>query len=270
MQIHSLGRRTDLIFARFSGSVSNKDSYTLIQTPSNPGYHWGNFIIFDHAPGVGSLKNWTEIFDREFSYYSEPHHYVFTWDTGHTEPGEIQEFLDAGFEFDSATVLATSELSHPPHFNQKIEIRKIIADHDWAEVVKLQTLCADPKYLNSYYETFKKTQMDSYRKMSTSGLGHWYGAFLENNLVGNLGIFHDGKIARYQSVGTHPDFRGQGICGTLVHAAGMIAMNEYDVRQLVMEADVNYHAARIYESVGFKRCEVNHALSWWNRKSVNG
>jgi len=31
-----------------------------------------------------------------------------------------------------------------------------------------------------------------------------------------------------------------------------------------MEADPDYHAARIYESVGFKRCEMTYQLSWWN------
>lgn len=30
-----------------------------------------------------------------------------------------------------------------------------------------------------------------------------------------------------------------------------------------MEADPEYHAARIYESVGFKRGEINYSLSWW-------
>jgi hypothetical protein len=82
MVIRSLGRRTDLIFAKFSGAVIDKGSYTLIQTPNNPGYHWGNFIIFDHAPEIGTLTKWTDLFDSEFGYYSEPHHYVFTWDTG--------------------------------------------------------------------------------------------------------------------------------------------------------------------------------------------
>lgn len=50
MIIRSLGRRTDLIFAKFSGRVIDRGSYTLIQTPSNPGFHWRNYIVFDHAP----------------------------------------------------------------------------------------------------------------------------------------------------------------------------------------------------------------------------
>ena len=113
MNIRSLGRRTDLIFAKFSGSVIDKGSYTLIQTPSNPGYHWGNYIVFDRAPEIGSLKEWTAIFNREFGYYAEPHHYVFAWDTAEVEKGQYQEFIEANFELDSATVL-TSTKPNPP------------------------------------------------------------------------------------------------------------------------------------------------------------
>mgnify|MGYP001580061515 CR=1 FL=1 len=77
MQIRSLGFLTNLMFSRFSGSVTDKGSYTLIQTPSNQGYHWGNYIIFDRPPRKGDL-NWkaaidnTDLFSklqlRHFSY----------------------------------------------------------------------------------------------------------------------------------------------------------------------------------------------------------
>lgn len=260
MLLRSLGRRTDLMFAKFSGSVTDRGSYILIKTPSNPHYHWGNYLVFDHPPRKGSHQDWTQIFDREFEYYSEPHHYVFTWQG---EGGDFQEFLDAGFTLDTATVLTATKLNPPPHLNQKIEIRKISSDTEWAQVTRLQVLCSDPKFMDIQYEQFKTTQMNSYRKMSEAGHGFWFGAYIEGELVGDLGIFFDGKLGRYQNVGTHPDRRRQGICGTLVYKAGEIAFKEFGIEHLVMEADVDYHAARIYESVGFQRNEINKALSWW-------
>ena len=266
MDIQSLGRRTDLIFAKFSGSVTDRGSYTLIQTPSNPGYHWGNYIVFDQPPQRGSLKLWKGIFDKEFGYYTDPHHYVFTWDTGMEDRGDCQEFLDAGFELDSATVLTAQKLRPPPHLNGNVIVRKISTDQEWSEVIRLQTLCADPKFLNDYYEQFKQRQMSAYRKMSEAGRGAWFGAFLDGQLVGNLGIFYEGKVGRYQNVGSHPDHRRTGICGTLVYLTGESAFKDFGVTDLVMEADVDYHAARIYESVGFKRREINYALSWWKNK----
>tara|TARA_Y100001958_G_C21242409_1_gene570721 strand:+ start:2948 stop:3745 length:798 start_codon:yes stop_codon:yes gene_type:complete len=263
VKVRSLGRRTDFIFAGFSGSIEDKGSYTLIKTPRNPGYHWGNYIVFDRAPKPGDLAEWKALFDKEFPYYSEPHHYVFTWDTEVNDKGEFQEFLEDGFEFDSAVVLTTKTLKEPPHINEDIFIRKIESDSDWEEVIKLQTLCADPKFLNDYYEDFKRSQVSQYRKMSQAGKGNWFGAFIDGQMVGDLGIFSEGSIGRYQNVGTHPDFRRRGICGTLVYKAGLIALDEFGIEALVMEADPEYHAARIYESVGFVRSEINYSLSWW-------
>ena len=265
MKIHSLGRRTDLIFSRFSGTVNDREDYTAIKTPSNPGYHWGNYLIFNRAPQAGDLKKWQEIFDFEFDYYVEPHHYVFAWDTGKEEHGEYQEFEDSGFEFESAVVLVGKEFDEPPHRNTDIEIRTIQSEKEWEAVIKLQTLCTDPKYLNEYYKDFKRKQIAEYKQMTNAGLGNWFGAFIDGILVGDPGIFFESEIGRYQNVETHSGHRRQGICGTLVYETGQFAFKEYGVDYLVMEADLEYHAARIYESVGFERSEVNHSLSWWRK-----
>lgn len=263
MKIKSLGRRTDLIFANFAGTVEDKGHYTLIKTPSNPGFHWGNYIIFDRTPRIGDLNEWKALFDREFPYYEEPHHYTFTWDCEDNDSGAYSEFLSDGFEQDSGVVLTASHLSPPPHVNHEIEVKKIESNSDWEAALKLQMLCADPKYLNEYYIDFKKAQMNQYRSMSEAGKGHWFGAYIDNKLVGDLGIFFEGDIGRYQSVGTDPEYRRRGICGSLVYQAGVIALERYGAKHLVMEADPDYHAARIYESVGFKRNETNYSLSWW-------
>lgn len=263
MNIASLGHLTTLLFSRFSGAVTDRGAYTLIQTPSNPHFHWGNFLLFDRAPGPGDLRRWKQLFDEEFTYYEAPHHYTFAWD-GRAGQGEVAEFVEAGFEFETGVVLSTAILQAPKHLNRAMTIKKITTDLDWQEVTELQIACGDPKFAEDY-RPFKETQMLQYRRMSEAGLGHWFGASLGGRLVADLGIFHNGPLARYQSVGTHPDFRRQGLCGTLVYQAGLLAQKEFGVTQLVMEADDNYHAARIYESVGFKRTEVNYSLSWWKR-----
>lgn len=263
MKIESLGHLTTLIFSRFSGSVTDRGDFTLIQTPKNPQFHWGNFIIFEKAPTGGDLPRWKQLFDQEFTYYPGTHHYTFAWD-GRSGQGQIEEFVAAGFEFETGVVLSTEVLQTPKHLNQDMTIKKISTDQDWHDVTELQIACGDPKYALGY-RPFKEVQMLQYRKMTEAGLGHWFGAYLDGRLVADLGIYHDGPLARYQSVGTHPDFRRLGLCGTLVYQAGLIAQKEFGVNRLVMEADDHYHAARIYESVGFKRTEINYSLSWWKR-----
>jgi hypothetical protein len=266
MKIHSLELSTNFIFAKYSGKIVNKAEYTMVQTPAQPNYYWGNYIVFKTPPKAGSLKHWTEIFNREFTYYSEPNHYTFTWQS--QEQGDCSEFLNANFELDSTTVLTSSNPKPPPFQNQNLLVRKIVSDKDWNDVVQLQLLCKDDKYSTESYTSYIVPQMKTYRKMTESNMGNWFGAFLNDKLVGDLGIFYEGQLARFQSLGTHPDFRRQGICGTLVFQSSQIALKEFGVKQLVMVADTNYHAARIYESVGFNRTETSYALNWWKGKTV--
>jgi ribosomal protein S18 acetylase RimI-like enzyme len=101
------------------------------------------------------------------------------------------------------------------------------------------------------YTPFKKKWLDVRRRLADQGLGNWYGAYIDDILVGDLGLFRDGTIARFQDVGTEVEFRRRGICGTLVYEVSKRALESDDIETLVMVADENYHAARIYESVGF-------------------
>lgn len=268
MKLVSLGLQTNMIFSRFSGSVVDRGSYIVIQTPTNPGYHWGNYLIFDRAPTGGDLKQWVEVFHREFPYYLEPHHYLFAWEKNLPDTEGEREFLAAGFEFEPSVVLASTRLQPPTRPNDAIQIKKLTSDDQWSEVIQLQICCSDPKYLNDYHSAFKNEQFAQYRRLSESGKGFWFGAYLDGKMVADLGIFYEEGIGRYQSVETHPEYRRRGICGTLVYEAGMIMMRDFGVTRLVMEADPEYHAARVYESVGFSRGDTTYSFSWWKGKTI--
>ncbi len=62
-------------------------------------------------------------------------------------------------------------------------------------------------------------------------------------------------LARYQDVETHPEFRRQALAGTLVGHAGRYGLADLGAVRLVMVADPDYHAFRLYESLGFRRTE---------------
>ena len=262
MKIYSLSRRTDLIFSKFSGKVINRENFILIQTPENPGYHWGNYIIFAAPPRAGDYSKWLQIFKEEFSYYKEFRHMVFTWESKKPDPGQHKEFIENGFELDEGIVLATKELQVPRKFNSQIKVKKILEDKQWLEVLNLQVLCAHSSFAGPEFEKFKEKQMLQYRIMSEKGMGFWFGAYFQDKLVGDLGIFFEKDLARYQNVFTHPKFRRQGICQTLIYNSAQIALEEFGVDTLVMEADADYHAAKIYQSLGFKAVEKNFSLTW--------
>lgn len=62
-------------------------------------------------------------------------------------------------------------------------------------------------------------------------------------------------LARFQSVETDPDFRRRGLAGTLVHHVSEHGFAELEAETLVMVADPNYTAIRIYDAVGFTASE---------------
>ncbi|MFK8136953.1 MAG: GNAT family N-acetyltransferase [Bdellovibrionales bacterium] len=259
----SLVRKTDQIFLKSSSQIVDKDNYSVIKTPTNPGFHWGNYLYLKKPPELESLKQWIECFDEEFKKGLQ--HYNFVWASyepiSSSSKRAMEEF---GFKYYSAVGLMAKEITFPTHFNSDITIRSIQKEEDWEAVIQNQLACADPIYLDENYEPFKRTQFDVYRELVNNGEGEWFGAFLGDELSADLGIFTVDNLARFQSVGTNPRFRKKGICASLVFHAGNQYLSKSGIDTLVMEADENYHAARIYESVGFKGTEHSESISWWS------
>ncbi len=263
MQVRSLGYRTDLIFPRFDGMILDHGDYLVIQTPTNPTYYWGNFLLFANPPGAGDLGRWKALFKREIGDQIQAEHLAFGWDSTTGELGLVEPFLAAGFNLSQNVVLSTRQVQVPPKYNYEVMVRSLSADWEWEQALQNQVSTRDPEHSLEGYLVFKRDQMQRYRRMSEAGLGHWFGAFLGEQLVADLGVFVAGKLGRFQSVGTHPDFRRRGICGALVYQASRYAFDQMELETLVMVADEDYHATKIYESVGFEPQERQVGLDWW-------
>ena len=85
-------------------------------------------------------------------------------------------------------------------------------------------------------------------------------------MVSGLGLFRasDG-LARFQSVETHPDARGRGLAGTLVYHVSRYGFETLGADTLVMVADPDYLAIRVYRSVGFNESEYQAQVQQMNR-----
>jgi ribosomal protein S18 acetylase RimI-like enzyme len=268
MEVQSLGYRTDLIFPKFDGQILDRGNYLVIMTPTNPTYYWGNFLLFPNPPNMGDLENWKAVFFKEIGSQLTVEHFAFGWDTVKGELGEIKPFLEVGFNLSQSVVLSTRKVTMPPKCNQEVVIRPLTEDWEWEQATQNQIACRQPGHSLDDFQIFKRDQMLRYRQMTGAGLGLWFGAFLEKQLVADLGIFADGSIGRFQQVGTHPDYRRRGICGALVYQASRCAFEHLKIETLVMVADENYHAAKIYESVGFQPKEHQVGLDWWKKSKL--
>jgi GNAT superfamily N-acetyltransferase len=267
MNVRSLAYRTDMIFIAFDGVILDRGDYLVLRSPRNPAFYWGNHLLFAAPPRAGDFDRWRGLFEREIGRPPEVKHQAFGWDSPEGETGLVEPFVEAGFSVERAVVLSMEELRPPARSSTAVSVRRLISDSDWTDALELQVLCREPEHAEAGFREYRRAAIDRYRRMEAAGLGHWYGAFVGDRLVADLGVFHDGKgLGRYQSVETHPEFRRQGIAGTLVYEAGRQALSQHRLRTLVMVAEDDSAPARLYQSVGFKPVEKSVGLLWWEGK----
>lgn len=264
-QIKSLGHRTDLLFNQLDGSVVDKGEYIVATTTSNPNYFWGNLLLYKKPPQQGDLEKWKSDFKNEFQN-PDIYHITLAWDSPSAEEGDCSEFINEGFSLDKSIVLTTNQVIRPRKYNSNIKIKTITEDADFLNSIKIQTLSADDQLTKETWNEFYLKSMTNYKKLIQDGHGEWFGAYLNDILVGSLGLFTDEKVGRFQIVSTHPDYQRQGVCSTLVYEAAKFGFEKMGVDILVMVADEEYHAAKIYESVGFKPNQKQIGLCWWDKK----
>lgn len=250
-----------MLFHRFAGEIADRGDYLVVRTPSNPTYYWGNFLLFEGPPGEGDFDRWREVFAVEIGTPPTTRHIALGWDGADGECGQVRPFIDAGFEMESSIVLSTDRVHLPPKVCKEAQVRRIAEEWEWEAVIENQVTGRDPKFSEDGYREYAIQKMRMYRAMATQGLGHWFGAFIDGRLAGDLGLYVFDGLGRFQIVGTHPEYRRRGICGRLVHEAASFAFEHMSAERLVMVADPEYHAAKIYESVGFVPVERQMGLT---------
>ncbi|HSB89942.1 MAG TPA: GNAT family N-acetyltransferase [Anaerolineales bacterium] len=263
MNLRSMGYRTDLIFPGFDGSIVDRGDYLVVQTPTNPDFYWGNFLIFQDPPAAEDAVRWRQRFAEEIGSPPQTTHETFGWDSPEGELGQVETFLALGFHLVRSTVLAAGQLRPPAHV-APVEVRPLEKSAEWDQALELQILSREGGHGDAVYRTFRQRQIARYQAMIGAGWGHWYGAFLDDLLVADLGIFHRDGIGRFQSVATHPDFRRKGIAGTLVYEAADRALAETALVSLILVAEADSAPERLYRSIGFEPLEMQVGLERWD------
>ena len=254
MEIKSLGYRTDLLLLELSGSVfHDAGEYVVVRTPDNPGFWWGNFLLYRTPFAPGDAKARWETFQHEFPAAK---HVALGVDSVDGEIGAEDELRAAGFDAERNVVMTASEVVPPARPNEDSTYRFLGSDDDWEQLVQ-QSLETKPMWVDDGYEEFTRRKLVATRALVEAGHGKWFGAFDGDRLQSSLGLMFDGKgLARFQNVQTTPADRGRGLASTLVHHASTYGLTEGGARTLVMVADPEYLAIRLYRALGFTDSET--------------
>ncbi|NMO22333.1 GNAT family N-acetyltransferase [Pyxidicoccus fallax] len=255
-EARSLAWRTDLMLRSVRSTVTELGDCVRLETPSDPDFYSGNLLLFPAAPGPGDDERWVRRFREAFAHEPRLQHVMLGWDDPRGERGVVEPFLAKGYTLDEHTVLTARDVQPPPRPLAELDVRPLTSDADWAAATQLHLADEHPPGVpTALYDAFIHRQMARHREVVDAGRGAWFGAFLEGRMVGDLGIFVEDGLGRFQDVGTHPEFRNRGVCGTLVHAASRHAFTRMGARVLVIVAVEDGPAERIYRSVGFQKTE---------------
>jgi predicted GNAT family acetyltransferase len=251
MEISSLAHRTDLAMLERSGSeITDRGTHLLVRTPDNPGFWWGNFLLLPTPPASDAeVEQWLITFERELP---EARHRTFGIDGTAGTVADLAPFAALGMETESLSVMTADDVHEPPRPNTEATYRRLESDGDWAQQVEVSRAGEDI----GYDLPFVTAKARAERRLVEQGYGAWWGAFEGDRLLASMGLFRasDG-LARFQNVKTHPDARNRGLAGTLVHRVSRYGFEELGARTLVMVADPQYLAIRVYRSVGFNDSE---------------
>jgi len=173
---------------------------------------------------------------------------------------EVAGFLAAGLRLDVSTVLTASAVHDPPRPNRVAGYRRLDSEDDWSQSVELN-VAGNSSAGAADDRDFCERRAAAARRLSETGRGSWFGAFDGGRLVAQFGLFLAGSgLARFQNVETHPLARRQRLAGSLVYHACRYGIGELGAGTLVIVADADSAAARLYQSVGFVRAEAQIGL----------
>jgi ribosomal protein S18 acetylase RimI-like enzyme len=254
MQVTSLGFRTDLALLQRAGStIEDCGDHLVVRTPDNPAFYWGNFLLLDHIPAADRIQQWLE---RFVAALPDARHRTFGFDIPPETVTDMSGFADHGLDIEASTVMTATSVHAPAHPNHEATYRALESDNDWAQSVELQMACHDSDLHVGPHSDFVVRRAKSNRAVAAAGHGQWFGAFVDDTLVTQMGLVSASPgLARFQAVETHPDHRGRGLAGTLVHYVSGYGFRELGAKTLVMVADPDYLAIRVYRSVGFTDTE---------------
>lgn len=235
----------------------DRGEYVVIRTPANPLFWWGNFLLFRTDLPPGGLADRLDLFHAALP---TAEHVALGIDTTDGVLAAEGQLTAAGFSVERNTVMTASRVKEPARPNNNATYRPLQGDDDWAQLLELTLLCAHADIPG--YAEFAQRKNAAERDLAEAGHAVWFGAYDGDRLQSSLGLVSDGNgVARFQDVQTRPADRGRGLASSLVYRASTHGLTELGAHTLVMVADPEYLAIRLYRALGFADTETQLQLT---------
>lgn len=261
-----VGLQSDLVINRYDTELSQREDFIVLHSLKAPKFYFGNLLYINDLTRH-SVEQWKNIFSQEFAHRDDVRHITLYWkQTDHnseTLNQRVAEFTRAGFHFDEFDIRAVTMAQWiTPILNDNFDCRPITSEPDWQQWFDLNLEFREADHEEEDYRIFLRQQLRSYKKLILDRAGFHQGMFQSNGqLIAFAGLYFQKNIGRFQFVFTHPEFRRQGLCNTLLHH--MADMGFQRTSQLVIAADEHDQATHMYARLGFQVVGREASLCKW-------
>ena len=248
MRSSSPGWATDLAILEHTGSlVEEHPDHLVVRTPTNPDFHWGNFVLVTDEDAVDDADGWVGVFGDAFP--------AAGWVAVGLPrmPAAPAPWVALGLDLELEDVLTTRTLPRPAPLTPGYTVRRFEGE-DWEQDLARSVAENDTTGEEdpASFLRFARGQLRARQDVSARGLGAWFGAFTADDvLVADLGIVRCGSISRYQDVTTDEAHRRHGLASHLLGVAAQWAADA-GCDQWVIVTGATNPAGRVYRACGFE------------------
>lgn len=239
--------------------VMGRGSHLVVRHPVESGWARGNALVLQPDSLRHGIGHWQTVADNELpgcrsAYFivDDPDPDVTVWSRAAADGG-------MSLELQTVAVMDPAELAQSVAPGYRL-VRLDTAD-EWTTAARL-TAASDREPARLYPMLIE--QMTRLRRAvgAGHGAGSWFAALTEPTgtddaaesptMVAALGLFTDGGgSARYRTVVTASAHRGRGVASALISFAGRTAARDWAVSRLVIAAEADSAAERLYRQLGF-------------------
>lgn len=250
--------RSDVALADILGEVEEHADCIVVRTPHNPGFYYGNFLLFPEPPT--DIEACCARFERAFS--PETKHRCFQWSGGALSEAASAQAKELGFSPETGVALALDAPPQmPPVPDLDWRIRPLDPASEFASFEALNLSC-DPGEATGpeSYRLFKQRIRATIGQWMQLGRATWWGVFDGDTHIAQCGFVVFGDLGRFQAVETHPAYRRRGVCSALIAHVARHAFETHGCRRVLLSADGTGPAVGLYRRLGFEEDGLAHSI----------